>query len=103
MIEALDELQDFQIVNSYDELETAEMVTYLYLAMRIKPLVEKNKISKYEANTICKTLADNFIEEDISLDLMINAVYNYINKTNMCPTIYQLNEALETFLEDYCE
>ena len=103
MINALDELQDFQIMNSYDEDETQEMVVYLYLAVRLKPLLDK-KLEEQDVDTISNALANNYLEHNLSLDLMINAVYNYINSTKMCPSVHQLNSSnIEKFLEDNYE
>lgn len=103
MVNALDELQDFQIMNSYEEDETQEMVVYLYLAVRLKPLLDKN-LEEQDVDTISNVLANNYLEHNLSLDLMINAVYNYINSTKMCPSVYQLNPSnIEKFLEDNYE
>lgn len=104
MVNALDELQDFQIMNSYEEDETQEMVVYLYLAVRLKPLLDKENLEEQDVDTISNVLANNYLEHNLSLDLMINAVYNYINSTKMCPSVYQLNSSnIEKFLEDNYE
>lgn len=104
MINALDELQDFQIMNSYNEDETQEMVVHLYLAVRLKPLLDKKKLEEQDIDTISNALANNYLEHDLSLDLMINAVYNYVNNTKLCPPMYQLNSSyIEKFLEDNYE
>lgn len=104
MINTFDELQDFQIINSYDEDETQEMVVHLYLAVRLKPLLDKKKLEEQDIDTISNALANNYLEHDLSLDLMINAVYNYINSTKMCPSVYQLDSSnIEKFLEDNYE
>ena len=104
MIDALTLLDDFQIAESYDDDEVVETVTYLYLAIRLKPLLTKDYAKIYQINMISKTLADNYLEHNLSLDLMINAVYNYINETKKCPSLYQINEDnIEDFLEKYSE
>lgn len=100
MINALNELQDFQIINSLDDEETEEMVAYLYLAIRLKPLLKNKTFKEQDIDTICAALAKHYLNNNVSLDLMINAVYNYINTTKKCPSVIQLNDDIEVFLED---
>lgn len=101
MVKASDELDNYIVMNSYDEDEAEEMALYLYCAVRLKPLIGHAGINVNRADNIASFLVNNYLQDDLSLDLMINAVYNYINSTRTCPSDTLLSDNIETLLEDY--
>ena len=106
MINALENLDYFKIINNIDETDDSlveEEIIYLYLAMRLKPLVGFAGINANRVNNIANFFADNYQEQGISLDLMVNALYNYINATKTCPSDRLLSDDIVTLLEDYLE
>lgn len=104
MLKALDVLDDFIIDSDCIELdEVEETIIYLYLAMRLNPLNGKLDINENRINNIANILADNYFDKEISLDLMINAIYNYINTTSHSPSDQLLSDDIESFLTKYSE
>lgn len=101
MIKALDELDELQITTSQDDDEIEETVVYLYLAVRLKPLINQAGMNENRINNICDFFAAHYFESDISLDLMINSLYNYINEEKQCPSNLLLTENIEEFLDNY--
>lgn len=101
MIKALDLLQDFAALTNQEIAETEEDIIYLYLAFRLNPLVGKYDCSENRINNICEIFAQHYLEQDISLDLMINSLYNYIN-TNKHGPADALLEDIFALLEDWC-
>lgn len=104
MIKALDEYLSYvDVYYDNDEDEADEYIINLYLATRLKSLMSKAGISQAQLNNICSILADNYFDYEISLDIMINAIYNYINATKQCPSDEILSDGIEAFLKEYAE
>ena len=101
MIKALTNLEEYIDLLGIDETEAEEEIVYLYLAIQLKPLVGVAGINENRLNNIADFLAENYFEEDISLDLQINALYNYINTTKTCPSNFLLTDGIEILLEKY--
>ena len=79
MLKALDVLEDLAVVSAQDDDEIEETVIFLYLGIRLKPLLGKYNIDEDKINEIATQLADNYFDKSLSLDLMINSIYNYFN------------------------
>lgn len=103
MIKALDEYEDFLVLNCLDEEEAEERIMYVYAAVRLKPLIGKAGINENRVNNICNLIIDQYFDYEISLDLIINAIYNYVNATKHCPSDKLLSDDIESFLEEYCQ
>lgn len=106
MIKALELLEEYKIENNIDKEDdnfAEEDIVYLYLAIRLKPLIGTAGISENRINNIATFLAEHYFDKEISLDLMINAIYNYINATKNCPSDKLLTDDIEALLEDYTE
>ena len=106
MIEALEILEEYKIIQGFDKEDddtVEEDIVYLYLAIRLKPLLNVAGINKNRLNKIAELFADNYFDKELSLDLMINALYNYINATKTAPSNRLLSDDIETLLEDYLE
>lgn len=88
--------------NVDDELLLAEFIAKAYLGMRLNPLLEKRKMDKKTFNSTCELFTEYFLEENISLDILINCLYNYINTNHKCPSEKYLSD-IQAFLEDYSE
>ena len=101
MIKALDELEELQIVTSQDDDEIEETIVYLYLAMRLKPLINQAGMNENRINNICDFFAEHYFESEISLDYMINSLYNYINEKNETPSNILLTDNIQEFLTKY--
>lgn len=103
MLKALDMLEDLAADSAQDDDEIEETVVFLYLGIRLKPLLGKYNINKDKINEIATQLADNYFDESLSLDLMINSIYNYINKHKQCPSDILLSDNIEILLSNYLE
>ena len=104
MLKALNELSDFKIAYDINDDDTAEeTIIYLYLAIRLKPLLGVAKIDGPKINNIADILADHYFDREISLDLLINVVYNYINTHKKCPSERILSDDIEALLKEYAE
>lgn len=103
MIQALDELTELQCVTMQDDDEIEETVVFLYLAIRLKPLLGKYKINENKINNIASFLADYYFDKSISLDIMINSIYNYINQHKKYPPDKVMSDNIEILLNKYAE
>lgn len=88
--------------NIEDALLLMEYIAKAYLGMRLQPILDKRKIDKKSFNYICEIFAEYFLEENISLDILINSLYNYINANHKCPSEHSLAD-IQAFIEDYAE
>ena len=79
-----------------------KVITRLYLEDRLQPAIKKYKINKRDYNVMCETLHKHYLEEDYSIDKMLDAVYNYINAHRTIPNKQYLDDIL-ALLEDYSE
>lgn len=99
---ALDELDNLAIMLSLDEdTDLEEYIVTYYTAMRLKPLMELDNINENYINNIADHLIDNYFIYGYSLDLMINAIYNYANKNKRCPSNKLLTDDIEILLKEY--
>lgn len=103
MIDAFDNFEEYALINGMDDDEAEEGIVYLYLATRLKPLLAINSVTKPVLNNICEIFADHYFDKEVSLDLMINALYNYINDKGSIPLLYLLESNIEKFLQDNLE
>ena len=103
MLKALDVLEDLAVVSAQDDDEIEETVIFLYLGIRLKPLLGKYNINEDKVNEIATQLADNYFDKSLSLDLMINSIYNYINNHKQCPSDELLSDNIEILLSNYLE
>lgn len=95
----LDEYKRNELFDNNDELE--ENIIYLYMAIRLKPLLNHKSITTKVIDDIANYLADAYFDYEYSLDLMINAVYNFINQNKTYPSPNLLSDNIETFLQEY--
>lgn len=86
-----------------DEDIAEEEIVNLYCATRLRHLLEIAGITKNRLNNIIEILVDHYFDHDISLDYMINAIYNYVNATKQCPSDKLLTTEIDTFINDYNE
>lgn len=98
---AIEKLEDLSIILNQDDEQTNKDIIDYYIALRLKPLINKSGIKSKRINKIAKLIADNYHNNAISIDLIINSVYNYYNATKNCPTDKLLSDDIETLLEDY--
>lgn len=103
MIKATEELNNYKIMYSTDEEIVEESVIYCYLAIRLLPLKGTAGITENKINNIATFLANHYYNNELSLDLMINSIYNYINFNKSCPSDKLLTDDIESLLEDYSE
>lgn len=82
---------------------TDEEIIYLYIALRLQPLLNLAYCDKNNLDVLAEFIADSNFEQGYALDHLINAVFNYINAKNMFPTHYILNNDPQALLEDYAE
>ena len=105
MIKATEVMDDFKIAQGLgaedDDDIVAEEIVKLYLVMRLRPLVGIAGINENRLNNICDFFTDNYFDQDISIDLMCNSLYNYINATKNCPSDALLSSNIEDLLEEY--
>lgn len=95
----LEELEELGIVLCQDKDETEELVLHCYIALRLKPLKDTKFKDKIEDLANC--ILENYYTFEISIDYMINAIYNYINTENKCPSSKMLTDNINDFLETY--
>lgn len=84
-------------------LAIEEMIVKAYAGWRLKPLIGHLDISEKRYNNIVELIIEKYLEEDYSLDLIINAVYNYINSNKHSPSDRLLTDDIEALLQDYAE
>ncbi len=104
MIKALSLLKEYKANIDGSEISDElieEEIVYLYLGMRLEPLVKNEIIEENRVNELANIIADKYFDYAISLDTLINAVYNYINKNNLCPPDQFIDDNIETFLKEY--
>lgn len=107
-MDIIDNEEDTTIFNDLDSFivyfdpdsEPLECVARLYVATRLDK-IRTNKNEK-ELNQIGKHFILEYINNNISLDLMLNALYNYINFNNKLPSIKTVKDIV-AFLDDYAE
>ena len=100
-----DLLDTFYFINATDDEENDELLLKMfaakvYVGVRLKPLLDKNKVDAEQFDNICDLFTECFIEQNISLDILINCLYNYINRYHKCPSDKRLSD-IQAFLEDY--
>ena len=72
----------------------------MYVALRLNILREQYHDN--ELTEVGQEFVEQYLNNDISLDLMLNALYNYINHNNRLPTLKMVQD-ITAFLEDYAE
>lgn len=101
MIKAMDEYDDLLEMMCLDPNEAEEYIIKYYLVIRLNPLLNTAGINRNKLNNIIDFFTDNYLDYNYSLDIMVNALYNYINKKKTCPSNKSLSDDIETFLKDY--
>ena len=96
-----DILQDITIAMNIDEEQAEEYVIKGYIEIRLNPLEGVVGISKDKLRDITDLLYNNFIDYDYTIDKMVNAIYNYINKVKYCPSKSLLTDNIEILLKNY--
>lgn len=96
-------LQDIAIAMNLDEDTTQEYIIKGYITIRLLPLEGVVGISKDKINRITDFLYTHFIDNEYTIDKMVNAIYNYINIVKYCPSDTLLTDNIEILLEDYAE
>lgn len=94
-------LEDLAIALNIDSDDVEAHVIDYYLALRLQPLITSAGIPARKINKLIDDFAAMYFIDNYSLDILINAVYNYINTTNELPPDNLLNDNIETFLETY--
>lgn len=102
MVSTLDLMQEHQVETGLQGDFLDEEIKFLYTGMRLKPIYSKLKMNKKEFNSLCNVIMEAHTDCDYSLDCMINAVYNYVNKNGSYPPFGCFNDDIEMFLENYC-
>ena len=102
-MDLLDDLEDLAIMLNLDnDDDLANEIVKYYVIYRTKDLLNNKKVTEDEYKEIVEGVMTNFFLYDISIDLMINSVYNYIEKNKKCPTTALLNDDITVLLENYC-
>lgn len=103
MLNALEELENLGIMLNVDDYIAEEYVIYYYIAIRLKQLLKKYGTTEEDINGYCECLADNYYDYEISIDIMVNAIYNYYNIEGKKLDKELLRTGIDTFLEEYGE
>ncbi len=103
MIKATNVLENLSIVLNIDEDLIEEYVIKAYLAIRMKPLIGTAGITENRINNIADFLADHYFDHQYSLDVLVNAIYNYINANKHCPSDKLLTDDIEILLDQYAD
>lgn len=104
MIRAFNIYQEYKKENSLNDEDIAEeSIVYIYCATRLRHLIGIAGITENRLNNIIDILIDHYFDYEISLDYMINAIYNYVNATKQCPSDKLLTTEIDTFINDYNE
>lgn len=106
MIKAMDVLKDLtrNYASTEDDVnEIEEYVIKAYLAIRMHPLIGIAEISENRINNIAEFFADLYFDYQYSLDILVNALYNYINTNKHCPSDKLLTDDIEILLEQYAK
>lgn len=102
-MKALDILNDLSLMLSYDEEKTQECIVKGYIAIRLSPLEGVVGISENRINNMADFLYTLYSKHEYSIDIVINAIYNYINFTKCCPSDKLLTDDIEILLDDYAD
>lgn len=95
-------LEDNDMFILEDEELLKKFIIKAYVGIRLQPILQDRKIDKKNYNYICDLFTEHFLSDNISLDILINCVYNYININNKCPSQKTFSD-IQAFLEDYNE
>jgi hypothetical protein len=96
-----DILNELAIVLNIDPDDVEPYIIIGYLALRLNPLLNVQGITKEQINELIDAFSTMYFTEDYTLDILINAVYNYINATGKCPPNELFDDNIETFLKEY--
>lgn len=103
MINATEVTNDLAIILSLDEETAQEYIIKGYIGTRLLPLKGTAGINETRIDNLSNIIYDAYITENYGIDIIINAIYNYINLTNYCPPNTLLSDDIETFLKMYAE
>lgn len=82
---------------------TPEEIIYLYITQRLQVLNNRKDFDKAILNVTVEFIADNFINNDYSVDKLIDAYITYINTHNEYPMAIMLNDDALALLQDYSD
>lgn len=99
----LEELELLALMLSKDADDIDELVIYYYLGVRLKPLIGIKNITDKKVNQISNIFAKHYFTKNISIDILVNALYNYVNIQGTCPGPKFLDDDIEIFLKAYAE
>lgn len=103
MVSTIDLMAEHQAETGLSGELFEEEVAFLYVGMRLKPILSAIKITHPEFDYLCDDIVQAYVEDDYTLDCLINAVYNYINKNKTYPPCNCFNDGIEIFLKEYCK
>lgn len=102
MLKATEEIINLSIcLNTDDETEITEYIITLYAGIRLKPLIGILGITETQINHLTNLVTDLYFDYDLTIDIVVNAIYNYINKNKKCPPEQLLIDGIEIFLKEY--
>ena len=101
MENTLDALNELAIILNVDPDDVEPYIITGYLALRLNPLLNVQGITKKQIDKLIDTFSTMYFIEDYTLDILINAVYNYINATGKCPPNELFDDNIETLLKEY--
>lgn len=91
------------MLSGTDELTEIYAIIY-YVAVRISPLIESEDriihLSKTTANEIGAAIIENYFKKDISIDVMIDAIFTFVDNAKTCPKISMLRNNMKDFITD---
>ena len=102
-MKALDILDDLNIMLSLDDDKTQEYIIKCYIGTRLLPLEGVAGISKNRINNIADFIYSLYTDKEYSIDIIVNAIFNYINATKCCPSDKLLTDDIEILLDDYAD
>ena len=103
MSNAMNLIKDLPIILNIDRDELEPLIIKGYLAIRLEPLLGIPGATETKLNAIANIFSNLYFKKGYTLDFLINAVYNYINKTNKCPPNHILNDDINAFLKEYAQ
>ena len=103
MVSTLDLMQEHQLETGLSGKLLEEEIAFLYTGIRLRPIYGSLNLNKTVFDNICSSVVKHYIDEDYSLDCIINALYNYINKCKTYPPESLLCDNIEIFLKEYCK
>lgn len=102
MVSTLDLMQEHQLETGLQGKLLEEEIAFLYTGIRLKPLITPYRITKADFDELCSAIVKQHIDNNYSLDCIINSIYNYVNTHKFYPPINRFDDDIEIFLKKYC-